>query len=284
MILRRSAAGGLAVTLLLPVTLPAQGHGPVYGLSTPTLAAGGWSVDVTAMGRLTDAGDMLMLRPMVSYGITEDMQIAASLPMPLYAREGLRPVRAASRMPATSDVELTLGWRFHRRGTAVGERFESTAYLGLIYPTDAVRVGLRTTPGITAAAVTGYVSRTAYVWGGGLYRRYMSASGPTRGHLGDLIMYSVVAGYRPPFFRGDYPSPDWRVFVEVVGEWSARDVAGGTDVASTGGHRIFVAPTVLGLYGAWGLAAGPAFPVYRRVNGTQPDEQLRWVVNWIGWF
>lgn len=34
----------------------------------------------------------------------------------------------------------------------------------------------------------------------------------------DLAMYSIVVGYRPKPFRKGYPSPDWRVFVEVVGE------------------------------------------------------------------
>lgn len=227
---------------------------------------------------------MAMLRPMVSYGATEDLQLSASFPMPLYRGEGLRPTRAMTRMPAVSDIELTLGWRFHRQGTAVGARFESTAYVGFDYPTEPVSNGISTSPGVTAALVTGYASRTVYVWGGGLYRRYMSPNGPTADHVGDLAMYSLVLGYRPPFFREDYPKPDWRVFVEAVGELSARDEAGGTEMANTGGHRIFIAPTLLGLYGAWGLAGGPAFPVYENLNGTQPDETIRWVLNVIVWF
>jgi hypothetical protein len=274
----------LCLLLLAPVRAQAQGHGPVYGLSTPTLARSGWSVDVTAMGRLTDRGDMAMLRPMVSYGVTEDFQLSASFPMPLYRGEGLRPARAMTRMPAVSDIELALGWRFHRQGTAVGARFESTAYVGFDYPTEAVSGGIRTSPGVTAALVTGYASRTVYLWSGGLYRRYMSPTGPTADHVGDLAMYSLVVGWRPPMFREDYPNPDWRLFLEAVGEWSAPDESAGADVANTGGHRLFIAPTLLGLYGAWGLAAGPALPVYEDLNGTQPAERVRWVVNVIVWF
>ena len=276
--------GAAACLLAAPVAAAAQGHGPVFGLSTPTLAAGGWSLDVTTMGRVTDGGDLVMLRPMLSYGATEDLQVSVSFPMPLYRREGLRPVHAMSRMPATPDVELMLGWRFHRQGTAVGTRLESTAYLGFDYPTDAARSGLPTTPGLTAAAVTGYASRTVYLWGGGLYRRYLTPTGPTASHPGDLVMYSMVLGYRPAFFREDYPRPDWRLFLEAVGEWSAADEAAGTDVPNSGGHQIFVGPTVLGLYGGWGLAAGPVFPVYHRLNGTQPRERLRWVCNAVVWF
>lgn len=276
-----SAVAGLGIT---PGVARAQGHGPVFGLSTPTLGAGGWSLDLTTMGRITAAGDMVMVRPMVSYGVTEDLQVSGSFPMPFYRREGLRPVRAMTRMPATSDVELMLGWRFHRTGTAVGARFESTAYVGFDYPTEATSARLRTAPGFMGAAVTGYASRSVYLWGGGLYRRYLNPTGPTADHRGDLAMYSLVLGYRPPFFREDFPKPDWRIFLETVGEWTARDVERGLELSNTGGHRIFVAPTLLGLYGAWGVAGGPAFPVYENLNGTQPAERVRWVVNVILWF
>jgi hypothetical protein len=227
---------------------------------------------------------MVMVRPMVSYGVTEDWQISASFPMPLYRREGLRPTRATTRMPATSDIELTVGWRFHRAGVGVGARFESTAYVGFDYPTEAASGGLPTAPGIAVAAVTGYASRSVYLWGGGLYRRYLTPTGASADHVGDLAMYSLVLGYRPPFFREDYPRPDWRLFIETVGEWSAADVLRGSDIPDTGGHRIFIAPTVLGLYGAWGVAGGPAFPVYTNLNGRQPPERVRWVVNIILWF
>jgi hypothetical protein len=273
-----------ALLFLVPPALWAQGHGPVYGLSTPTLAKGGWSADIPAMGRVTEGGDMTMLRPMASYGLTEDVQLSASFPMPLYRSEGLRATRATTRMPAAPDVELTLGWRFHRQGAAVGARFESTAYLSFDYPTEPVSNGIRTSPGVAAALVTGYASRTVYVWGGGLYRRYMSPNGRTADHVGDLAMYSLVLGYRPPFFREDYPKPDWRVFIEAVGEWSAPNESAGAEIANTGGHRLFIAPTLLGLYGAWGLAGGPAFPVHEGLNGTQPEEKVRWVVNVIVWF
>lgn len=267
-----------------PVPGWAQGHGPIYGLSTPTLGRGGWSVDVAAMTRDAGGNWMAMLRPMLSYGITEDVQASLSLPMPLYVPQGSRPARATTRMPASPDVELLLGWRFHRRGTDIGTRFESTAYLGFDYPTDNVRAGVRTAPGLVAAVVTGYASRGLYLWGGGLYRRYMTPTGATTDHPGDLTMYSLVLGYRPPPFRQDYPHPDWRVFVEAVGEVGARDVIAGVPQPNTGGHQLLAGPTLLGLYGAWGVSGGPVFPVYRRLNGTQPAEKVRLAVDFIYWF
>jgi len=97
-------------------------------------------------------------------------------------------------------------------------------------------------------------------------------------------MYSVVFGYRPSLFRKDYPHPDWRVFLEVVGEHTRPDRAGGRELPNTGGHRLFLGPTLLGLYGNWGVSGGPVFRVYDEVNGTQPRDRVRIVVNFTYWF
>lgn len=264
--------------------LGAQGHGPAYGLSTPTLGKGGWSIDVPVMSRFVGEREAVILRPMISYGIMEDLQISASFPMPLYVPQGLRPTHGTSRMPANLDVEFLLGWRFHRIGTAVGSRLETTTYVGFDYPTDAVRAGVRTSPGLYGALVTGYASRTLYAWVGGLYRRYMSPTGDSSDHPGDVAMYSAVFGYRPPQFQHDFPRPDWRVFIEAFGERVQKDVIAGIEQPSTGGHHVFVGPTLLGLYGSWGISGGPVFPVYRAVNGSQPRERMRLVVNTTFWF
>jgi hypothetical protein len=262
----------------------AQGHGPVFGLSTPTLRKGGWSLDAGFMGQLIGEHEMVMFRPMVSYGVTEDLQLSASLPVPVYASKGMMPARVATRMPATPDVELTLGWRFQNRELGVGSRFESTTFLAVDYPTDAIRVGLRTTPGVAAALTTGYVSRTIYAWVGGMYRRYVTPIGPTADHPGDLAMYSLVLGYRPPAFQHEYPHADWRMFLEAVGEVTARDVAAGVERPGSGGHRVFVGPTLLGLYSGWGVSGGPLFPVYQQLNGNQPREKVRLGLDVIFWF
>jgi hypothetical protein len=266
------------------VPLAAQGHGPAYGLSTPTLGRGGWSLDLGFMNRFVSGKHAGMSRPMLSYGVTEDLQASLSLPVPFHVPQEIVPTRGTTRMPATPDVELLLGWRFHRRGTAVGRRWETTTWVGLDYPTDPDRRGVRMAPGVYGAMVTGYASRTIYAWIGGLYRRYMTPTGPTADHPGDLGMYSLVLGWRPPPFRRDYPHPDWRIFLEVLGEIAARDVAAGTPRTDTGGHRILVGPTLLGLYGWWGISGGPLFPVMERLNGSQPDEALRLMLNVTFWF
>jgi hypothetical protein len=275
----------LLALLVAPTAATATGHGPVYGIATPTLGKGAWSLDLGLMSRTVAGGrTSAMMRPLVSYGITEDLQASISLPVPLYTVEGSMPVRMMAMMPANPDVELLVGWRFHRQGTDVGSRFESTAYVGANYPTDSVRAGVRTSPGIFAGAVTGYASRSVYAWAGGWYRRYMSPKGPTADHPGDLTMYSVVLGYRPTFFRQELPHPDWRVFVEAVGEHIEKDEMGGKEMPDSGGDRILIGPTVLGLYGPYGISAGPLLPVYSRLNGSQPRDRVRLVVNFTYWF
>lgn len=261
----------------------ASGHGPVFGLATPTLGRGAFSLDFAVMGRSGDS-PMAMLRPMLGYGVTEDLQFSVSVPMPLYTEQGANPTRMMGMMPAEPDVELLVGYRFHRTSPKVGARFESTAYGGFDYPTDDLRAGTRTAPGLVGALATGYASRTVYAWVGGLYRRYMTPTGETADHLGDLTMYSAVLGYRPPPFRRDYPHPDWRIFVEVVGEHRARDVIASTPVLDSGGHQIFVGPTLLGLYGSWGISGGPVFRVYENLNGTQRNDKVRLVANFTYWF
>jgi hypothetical protein len=280
-------AACLPVVLLLASRALANGHGPVYGLATPTLSEGGWAVDVGAMDRLAGTRSQdLNLRPMVSYGLTSDVQLSASVPLPLYSRGTLDPVRMMALMPAAPDVEMLLGWRFHRQAPAVGARFESTLYAGVDYPVEASPPGIAPAPAVVGALVTGYASRSIYAWIGGLYRRSLTAL--EADHPGDQIMASLVLGYRPPFLARDAPAADWRIFLEGVGEYTLGDQGqgqlAGRTVPNTGGTEVLVGPTVLGLFGAWGISGGPLFPVYSALNGNQPTERVRLALIFTYWW
>lgn len=275
--------GLLALSGLAPAPGAGQGHGPIYGLSTPTLGRGGWSMDTALMARFVEGGAVTMLRPMVSYGLTEDLQISASVPVRLQTNDRARPVRGLTRMPLTPDAQLMLGWRFHRDGIAVGARWESTAWFAVEVPTDDVRSGVEATTGLYAAAVTGYASRSWYVWAGGAYKRYLAASGAAETRLGDVTMASLVVGYRPPAFRADSPHPDWRAFLEVTAEWNGRDTVVGETREESGGRQVFAGLTVLGLYGWWGVSGGPAIPLYQHANGAVLRERVRLAVNFTFW-
>ncbi|MGH7477005.1 MAG: hypothetical protein ACRELD_11995 [Longimicrobiales bacterium] len=271
----------LAALLCLGADVAAQGHGPAYALSTPTLGAGGWSLDIALMARWSEAGTNSMVRPMFSYGITEDVQLSVSVPAPLTRAAGSRPARMATRMPATRDVEALGAWRFHRRAIGVGSRVESTAYAGVDYPLDERRAGTATAPGMTAALVTGYASRSTYAWIGALARRYGAAGGD---RIGDVAMYSLALGYRPARFRKELPHADWRIFLEVVGETARPNTIAGTEQPGSGSHEVFLGPTVLGLFGAWGISGGPMFRIHREQTEPPASDRVRLAVNTTFWF
>ena len=274
---------GVVLTMVTPWAGVGQGHGPVYGLSTPTLGRGGWSLDVAGMGRFLGADRTMMIRPMLSYGVTEDLQVSASLPIPVVSSSAIPSARAFTRMPASRDVEMMVGWRVQRRSTGVGARQETTVWLAADVPTESSRDGLQTAPSVFGSAVTGYASRSIYAWLGGALEHSLTA-GPQEHRAGGITMGSLVIGYRPSVFRRDYPSADWRAFVELVAETVRPDQIGGIDVTDSGDQQLYGALTVLGLYGSWGVAGGPAFPLYQSLNGNQPNEGMRVVLNLTFWF
>lgn len=130
---------------------------------------------------------------------------------------------------------------------------------GALYPIETERGPVRVGPGGHLALVAGYASRTFYFWSGGGWQRYARQNADRRG---DLWYASLVAGWRPPLFRRDYPKPDWRVFGEILFEATTPDRKETTEVYPAE-QRLFAGPSVLGLYGKWGLSAGVLFPLTR---------------------
>jgi hypothetical protein len=256
----------------------------VYGLATPTLGKGSWSLDVAAMGMSGD-GHMLMVRPMLGFGITSDLQLSLSVPIQFFTIGQLARSRMMTMMPADQDIELQLAWRFQRKALGVGNRIETTASVYVDFPIQSHREGASIYPGLVGTLVTGYASRSWYLWLGGLYRRYLGPVGDAVDHVGDTAMYSFVIGYRPPWFQNrELPHGDWRIFGELVGEYNFPTLIAGQQEPNTGGHRIFVGPTLLGLYGPWGISGGPQFAVYNALNGKQQKDFVRYVVNFTYWW
>ena len=261
----------------VPVSASASGHGPVFGAATPTLGKGGWSFDQAWMGRTAEGPDGTdqMLRTMISFGVTEDLQISASVPIPLATSRAMPMGRMMAMMSGNREFEALVGWRFHRQTVGDSARFESTVYAGGTLPMEARRAGVRTAPSTYAAASNGYASRSHYFWIGGGYQRHADDAGD---RLGDVTLYSVVYGYRPKALRLDYPKPDLRFFVEAVGESTGRARHDGVRT-DTGGRVLMAGPTALLLYKAYGIEGGLLFPVYQRTHGRQPEERVRFAVN-----
>jgi hypothetical protein len=255
----------------------ASGHGPVFGLATPTNPKGGWSADLDLMGRIGSGTSGTMLRAALGYGLTPDLKLAVSAPV-IFKTETLAPARVAPFTPMSGDFEATATWRFQRRNTGIGSRFETALIGGLLVPgpqEPAGRLaGLPGAPGFLAGIVTGYASRAHYAWAGGSFQRYWESDGFRRP---DLAFYSLVYAYRPRSWRTDYPRWDWRLIGELTGERSGTIRRFGFREPS-GTHQIFLGPSTLGVYKNYGIGAGVQFPVHRAAS-FYPRERYRFAVN-----
>src|ERR1700738_4013710 len=87
----------------------ASGHGPVFGLATPTNPKGGFSFDTSLMGRYGDGGGT-MFRATLGYGITENFKVSVSAPV-LFQTEPFTPARVAPFTPMGGDFEGLAIWR-----------------------------------------------------------------------------------------------------------------------------------------------------------------------------
>lgn len=247
------------------------GHGPVFTLATPTLGQGELSFDVMAMST-RQGNSAWMLRQNWHYGLTEDIQLNVSVPTSLQKIKNPPQGRLGTMMGSYGDLEVSALFRFFKTYPGVGQRFESTLLLSGSIPTEDQRGGLHVGPSLHSGLVTGYASRTFYAWLGGGYQYY---SEQHNDRLGDITYVTGVVGYRPPVFQHDYPKPDWRIFVESVTEWVGNNKLNGTELINTGGTKSLLGPSVLGLYGKWGLSGGILFPVYSSFSNTQDSESYR---------
>lgn len=274
----------LGTALAASSSARASGHGPVFTLATPTNAKGGWALDLGLMGRVGVSDTGTMFRGMFSYGITQDLQVSFSAPV-VFKAAPLAPGRTTSMMPGTADFEGIAAWRFHRQGTDVGSRFETTVYGGVIVPGPQRPAGMlrnvRRSPGMWTALSTGIASRSHYVWAGLGYARFVESDGDRRP---DLLFYSAAWGYRPPAWQKEYPHWDWRLFAELTGERASQLRVRGVDLFGTGGHQIFLGPTTLGIYKNYAIEGGIQFPVYRDIGVRHQKENFRFAVNFSYFF
>ena len=94
---------------------------------------------------------------------------------------------------------------------------------------------------------------------------------------------SAVYGWRPPYFQKER-TPDWRIFIESLAEFPQRNCVDGREDPDSGGEKILVGPSLLGLYGAWGVSGGAMFPIYQRGNVDLPREYFRAKLVFTWWF
>jgi len=252
----------------------ASGHGPVFGAATPTLGRGGWSIDQAYTFRGGDDDTQQMFKTMVSFGVTEDLQLSASFPIAM-SDGHLAPARMMSAMSSDRELEGLVAYRFQRRPIGIGGRRESTVYVGGTAPLESRRNGLGGGPSFELGAATGYASRAHYVWVGGAYQQFTERRDD---RLGASKLVTAVYGYRPPALRTETGKPDLRFFVEATAEDRGMTRVSGTETAR-GARTLFVGPTSLLLHKAVAVEGGVLFPVYQRVPDGSVQERVRVAVN-----
>jgi hypothetical protein len=255
---------GVVLCLLLTRLAWASGHGPVFGAATPTLGRGGWSVDQAWTLRSGDEDErQQMLKTMLSFGLTENIQLSGSIP--LVMRDGhLAPARMMAGMSSDREFEALAAYRFQRRTVGIGGRQESTFFVGGTAPLEHSRGGVSVGGSIEAGIATGYASRAHYVWVGGSVQHFLERGGD---RYSDSRLITAVYGYRPPALRTEAGKPDLRFFVEMTAE------------DRTDSRSAFIGPTTLLLHNAVGIEAGVLFPVYQRVDAASVKEHVRVAVN-----
>lgn len=268
------ACAAASLIALVSATVQAEGHGPAFALATPTLGKGQWSSDTSVMSFDTEEGTSYMLREMIGYGISADLQAILTIPLDQGGDRlmGVPRTRPGAMMGSGRDVEASLLWRFDREAPAIGTRRESTLIVSAAAPTEDVRGHVKVGPSTHIGAVTGFASRETYWWLGGGYHHYFEED---QDRLGDLTYVSATFAWRPPIFQQDYPKPDWRIFVEALAEHADRNTVDGVEEANSGGDKLLVGPSVLGLFGPWGASAGVLFPVAQDLNGHQEASEER---------
>ena len=253
----------------------ASGHGPVFGAATPTLGRGGWSLDQAWTLRAGDDEEQQqMLKTMLSFGVTENLQLSGSFPLAM-GDGRLAPARMMSAMSSDREFEALATYRFQRRPVGIGGRQESTFFVGGTAPFEHRRSGVAVGPSIEAGISTGYASRAHYVWVGGSAQHFLERGGE---QFSDSRLLTAVYGYRPPPLRTEAGKPDLRFFVEVTAEDRGSNRVNGLDTGS-GSRTIFVGPTSLLLHKAIGVEAGVLFPAYQRVDSASVKEHVRVAVN-----
>jgi hypothetical protein len=266
----------LAIALLtLPWCVFADGHGPVFGLATPTNSKGEWSFDTGVFGRANSSDSEASVRELVGYGFTPHLTLSFTAPA-VIGSGAFTP----TRIQPGDDFDAKLAWRFQHRATKVGTRFESTAFAGLVVPgpQSGFRGIAHTTnaPGTMFGAVTGMASRSHYIWLGSTFTKFYEHNGDKRP---DVFDYTLVYGYRPPKWRRPPDKWDWRVFGELVGERSGRFVQANFAIPETQAHQVFIGPTVLGIYHNYTVSFGAQFPVFQDVGVLFPKERVRFAIN-----
>ncbi len=105
----------------------------------------------------------------------------------------------------------------------------------------------------------------------------INTEGDRNFQFGNFLNYNLAVSRL--IYHEPYPGPEVYIGLELNGEYSVRNELNGTDVANSGGNKIFVSPTLVAFLARnWTLEASVQLPVIEDLNGNQPEEGVRFVL------
>ena len=216
---------------------------------------------------------------MVTFGITEVLQISGSVPLAM-GETALTATRMMSAMSSDREFEALAGWRFQRRPIGIGGRQESTLYVGGTVPMESRRDDVAAGPSITSARRPA-MRPVPIISGWAAASSTSSRTTATGWAIPGWSRSSTATGRRP--FAPRPAGPTCVSSSKPPPRIASGDTVAGAD-RGPGARGVFVGPTTLLVYKAVALEGGVLFPLYQREVAGSPKERLRVAVNFSYFF
>ncbi len=230
--------------------------------------------------------DVYIVPANLSYGATPDLTMGAAIP---YVRKNIGLGAAGdTKVDGLADVSLFAKYRYFTHNYP-GGTVQLSVLGGVQVPTGETdargpdgallpmpdQLGSGSVDFIGALTGTGIVAYDWAIHASVLYQH--NTEGDRDFRFGDFVNYNLAASrvvYRQP-----YPRPEVYLGLELNGEYGAEHEQNRVDVPNSGGNRIFLSPTLAAFLARnWTLEASVQVPIAQSLNGSQPEEDARFVL------
>lgn len=254
---------------------PGYAHEPIFGLGPHTIFKDGLGLEMEIEGeKASGKGEVekdFTIHTELIYGLTTDLSATLAVPYIIDRTSEAAGVKQSSSGPG--DVSLRAKYRFWRKD-GPGVQDAAAAVVGVKLPT----ADEGKTPGLGSGSTDFLLGLTAaresllWYWFGDLRYR-INTKGSSGRKAGDRFFADLAAGIRP--WPPEYLRPDLVVLVELNCEYLKKTELNGTDIADSGGKRMFFSPAFFLTYRNWAVKAGVQLPVYQDMNGEQTGTDYR---------
>jgi len=257
------------VVVLLWLPRLATAHEPVFSLGPETIYQNGFGIEGEFETQRGSGSHELAMNYELIYGLLENLSLSLNIPHVLESEGG------GGSSTGIGDVVFRGKYRFFKRDR-LGTQDKISAILGVKFPTgnqnDNPAIGTGTTDVLMGVSY-GHESRRWYYFA---TFRYLLRTEDGGFAPGDILFYDAAAGVRP--WKRGYLEWDLVLLLELSGERDFKGSRGGTSLANTGGHTIWLGPTALLSYRNIMFKGGIQFTPLQQLNGSQTKQTFRSVL------